>query len=95
MLKRVDDQVALHLGHRVSDAGDGVVLAVPGRDAFGANGRPAGRDAGLSGQHHRLGADLLAGGQQHCPVHGVFQLADIARPVILAELLSNQGREGP
>ena len=77
MVQGVEDEVALDLGH-----------GAPHEAAGGRLGhlRGAGRRAGALrqgialGRHDRVGADLGAGGEQHRPVEGVFQLAHVAAP---------------
>src|SRR5579883_21578 len=70
-------------------------IALDGGD--GAADERARARAGLAGlrlcrrQHHRLGPDLAAAGEQHGAVHGVFELAHIAAPGMSGERLDEGG----
>ena len=79
MVEGIEDQVALDLRHGPSHEAAGGGL----RDLGGPRRRPLGGDRLALRREDRLGADRVARGQQHRPVQGVLQLADVAAPGVL------------
>src|SRR5215212_7418795 len=93
MVKGVEDEVALDLGHRAADQGARHRLG----GASGAARRIGGGGAhGLAfGRADRLEVDFGAGGQQYGAVNRVLKLAHVAPPWAARDEALRLNREGP
>ena len=73
----INNQVALHAGNRAAD-----------KFSTGHFCSGNGINDGINiVQQNCILIDFIAATQQHCPVDGIFQLADVARPKVVQQLL--------